>query len=141
MYDKKELEAIKNKKIEWEKNFYKKLTNIHPERKESFENLSGIKINNIYYPYNNKNLDFIKDIGFPGEYPFLRGIHSTMYRGRLWTMRQFAGFGSAEETNKRYNMSVFAVNSIFKKKGIITKNTTPTNADLVTNLLNSLYEK
>jgi len=102
MYDKKELEIIKNKKIEWETNFYKKLTDIHPERKESFENLSGVKINNIYYPYDNKDLDFVKDIGFPGVYPFLRGIHATMHRGRLWTMRQFAGFGSAEETNKRY---------------------------------------
>jgi len=102
MYNKKELEDIKDKKSNWEKNNYKKHTKKYPEMKESFENLSGIEINNIYCPWDNKDLDYLKDIGFPGEYPFLRGIHSTMHRGRLWTMRQFAGFGSAEETNKRY---------------------------------------
>ena len=102
MYDKKKIEYIKSKKDEWVKNNYNKHIKKHPERKESFDNLSGIEINNIYCPYYNKDLDYFKDIGFPGEYPFLRGIHSTMHRGRLWTMRQFAGFGSAEETNKRY---------------------------------------
>ena len=56
----------------------------------------------MYTPDDIKNLDYLNDIGFPGKYPFLRGIHATMHRGRLWTMRQFAGFGSAEETNKRY---------------------------------------
>jgi len=102
MYDKQKLESIKKKENEWQKNKYKKITKNHPERKESFENLSGIGIKNIYNPWDNKDLEFFKDIGFPGEYPFLRGIHATMHRGRLWTMRQFAGFGSAEETNKRY---------------------------------------
>ena len=102
MYDKQKLESIKKKENEWQKNKYKKITKNHPERKESFENLSGIGIKNIYNPWDNKDLEFFKDIGFPGEYPFLRGIHTTMHRGRLWTMRQFAGFGSAEETNKRY---------------------------------------
>ena len=102
MYDKQKLESIKKKENEWQKNKYKKITKNHPERKESFENLSGIGIKNIYNPWDNKDLEFFKDIGFPGEYPFLRGIHATMHRGHLWTMRQFAGFGSAEETNKRY---------------------------------------
>ena len=102
MYDKERIKEIKNKKIDWEKDNYKKLIKKHPERKEVFENLSGIKIKNIYSPDDNFELDYLKDIGFPGEYPFLRGIHSTLHRGRLWTMRQFAGFGSAEETNKRY---------------------------------------
>ncbi len=102
MYDKQKLESIKKKENEWQKNKYEKITKNHPERKESFENLSGIGIKNIYNPWDNKDLEFFKDIGFPGEYPFLRGIHATMHRGRLWTMRQFAGFGSAEETNKRY---------------------------------------
>ena len=102
MYDKQKLESIKKKENEWQKNKYKKITKNHPERKESFENLSGIGIKNIYNPWDNKDLEFFNDIGFPGEYPFLRGIHATMHRGRLWTMRQFAGFGSAEETNKRY---------------------------------------
>jgi len=102
MYDKKNLDLIKNKKTQWENNNYKKKIEKHPERKKKFENLSNIDISNIYYPYDIKNLDYIKDVGFPGEYPFLRGIYSTMHRGRLWTMRQFAGFGSAEETNERY---------------------------------------
>ena len=70
--------------------------------KDYFENLSGIKINHIYSPDDIIKTDYLKDMGFPGEYPFLRGIHATLHRGRLWTMRQFAGFGGAEETNKRY---------------------------------------
>jgi len=102
MYNKKELNRIKEKKIDWEKNHYSKLVKIHPERKDKFENLSGTEIKNIYTPEDIEHLEYNKDIGFPGEYPFLRGVHSTMHRGRLWTMRQFAGFGSAEETNERY---------------------------------------
>ena len=102
MYDKKELNRIKEKKIDWEKNHYSKLVKIRPERKGKFENLSGTEIKNIYTPEDIEHLEYNKDIGFPGEYPFLRGVHSTMHRGRLWTMRQFAGFGSAEETNERY---------------------------------------
>lgn len=102
MYNKKELNGIKEKKIDWEKNHYSKLVKIHPERKDKFENLSGTEIKNIYTPEDIEHLEYNKDIGFPGEYPFLRGVHSTMHRGRLWTMRQFAGFGSAEETNERY---------------------------------------
>jgi len=102
MYDKKELNRIKEKKIDWEKNRYSKLVRIRPERKDKFENLSGTEIKNIYTPEDIEHLEYNKDIGFPGEYPFLRGVHSTMHRGRLWTMRQFAGFGSAEETNERY---------------------------------------
>jgi len=57
---------------------------------------------NLYTPDNIADKKYLEDISFPGEFPYLRGVHSTMYRGRLWTMRQFAGFGSAEETNKRY---------------------------------------
>ncbi len=93
---------IKKEKEKWEENCYKKLIKKHPERKEKFENLSSNEIKNLYTPDDIKDLDYLNDIGFPGKYPFLRGIHSTMHRGRLWTMRQFAGFGSAEETNKRY---------------------------------------
>ena len=102
MFDKKELEKIKQQKNKWFKNIY--LTHIkkHPERKKKFENLSWNEINNLYTPDDIAHLDYIKDIGFPGDYPFLRGIHPTKYRGRLWTFRQFSGFGSAEETNKRY---------------------------------------
>ncbi|MDH7517282.1 MAG: methylmalonyl-CoA mutase family protein [Candidatus Thermoplasmatota archaeon] len=76
-------------------------TNI-TERKTKFETLSGIEVKRVYTPKDISHIDYDRDIGVPGEFPFLRGIHSTMYRGRLWTMRQFAGFGSAEETNRRY---------------------------------------
>jgi methylmalonyl-CoA mutase N-terminal domain/subunit len=102
MFDKKELEKIKQKKDEWEKNCYLKLVKENTELREKFENLSGIEIKNIYTPSDISQLNYLNDMNFPGEYPFLRGVHTTMYRGRLWTMRQFSGFGSAEETNQRY---------------------------------------
>jgi len=102
MFDEKEIKKIKNHKEKWENSSYKKLIKKHPERKEKFENLSWNEIKNLYTPDDIKHLDYLKDLGFPGEFPFLRGIHATKYRGRLWTMRQFAGFGSAEETNQRY---------------------------------------
>ncbi len=63
---------------------------------------SGRPIKPLYTPLDLKNFDFFRDLGFPGEYPFTRGIHPTMYRGRLWTMRQFSGFGTAEDTNRRF---------------------------------------
>ncbi len=102
MIHKKELEKIKKEKENWQKNSYKPLVKKNPERKQVFENLSSNEIKNLYTPEDIFHLDYLKDIGFPGQYPFLRGIHATMHRGRLWTMRQFAGFGSAEETNQRY---------------------------------------
>jgi len=102
MYDKKELEQIKKQKEEWEKKCYSPLIEKHPERKKRFENLSNNEIKQLFTPDDISHLDYLKDIGFPGGYPFLRGIHATMHRGKLWTMRQFAGFGSAEETNQRY---------------------------------------
>jgi len=102
MFDKKNLEKIKKIKQDWEKNCYNPLIKKHPERKNRYENLSSIEINNLYTPLDISDQDYNTDQGFPGQYPFLRGIHSTMHRGKLWTMRQFAGFGSAEETNARY---------------------------------------
>jgi methylmalonyl-CoA mutase N-terminal domain/subunit len=102
MYDKKELDNFKKKKKEWEKECYLQHVKKHSERKKKFNNLSNVNIDSIYTPDDISHLDNDKHIGLPGIYPFLRGIHPTMYRGRLWTMRQFSGFGSAEETNKRY---------------------------------------
>ena len=103
MFDEKELENIKKKRVDWEKNCYSEHVKKHPERKKKFENLSWEEIKQLYTPDDISHLDYLKDIGFPGLYPFLRGIHPTMHRGRLWTMRQFSGFGTAEETNKRYH--------------------------------------
>jgi len=72
------------------------------ERRDSFTTASGVPIERVYIPDNIAALDYQRDVGLPGEYPYLRGVHSTGYRGRLWTMRMFAGFGTAEETNARY---------------------------------------
>src|SRR5271167_2379912 len=73
-----------------------------PERKAKFVTSSGIEVKRAYDPVDLNGFDFVNDLGFPGEYPFTRGVQPTMYRGRLWTMRQYAGFGSAEESNRRY---------------------------------------
>lgn len=73
-----------------------------PARQEQFTTLSGLPINELYTPEDIKNVDPAKDIGFPGEYPYTRGVHPTMYRARPWTIRQVAGFGTAEDTNGRY---------------------------------------
>jgi methylmalonyl-CoA mutase N-terminal domain/subunit len=97
-----ECNEIEEKKKRWEKEMLKNTLDKKKEWKEEFVTTSSMPIGRLYTPLDIPNFDYIKDIGFPGEYPFTRGIHTTMYRGRLWTMRQFAGFGSAEETNKRY---------------------------------------
>jgi methylmalonyl-CoA mutase N-terminal domain/subunit len=72
------------------------------ERRDKFDNLSGIEIKSLYTPEDIKDIDYATDLGEPGEYPFTRGAYPNMYRGRLWTMRQFAGFGTAAQTNQRY---------------------------------------
>jgi methylmalonyl-CoA mutase N-terminal domain/subunit len=73
-----------------------------PERKARFITVSNHEIKRLYTPEDIKDLDYERDLGYPGEYPFTRGVYPTMYRGRLWTMRQFAGFGGPEETNRRF---------------------------------------
>lgn len=70
--------------------------------RERFEASSGISIKQLYTPEDIKDQNYERDLGFPGKYPFTRGIYDTMYRGKFWTMRQYAGFGTAEESNKRY---------------------------------------
>ncbi|MEW6388260.1 MAG: methylmalonyl-CoA mutase family protein [Thermodesulfobacteriota bacterium] len=74
-----------------------------PERKADFVNTSGIPINRVYTPLDQEGFDYLKQLGLPGGYPFTRAVQPTAYRGRFWTMRQYAGFGSAEETNERYH--------------------------------------
>ena len=73
-----------------------------PERKQDFVNTSGLHIKRLYSPLDTADDDYVKEIGFPGEYPYTRGVQPTMYRGRYWTMRMYAGFATAEESNKRY---------------------------------------
>jgi methylmalonyl-CoA mutase N-terminal domain/subunit len=70
-----------------------------PERRAQFTTISSEPIQRLYTPLDQAESDYLKDLGLPGEYPFTRGIHPTMHRSRLWTMRMFAGFGTAEETN------------------------------------------
>src|SRR5437773_5705387 len=72
------------------------------ERDAEFQTLSGEPLEPLYTPEDIEGLDYERDLGYPGHYPFTRGVYPSMYRGRLWTMRQFAGFGSPEETNRRY---------------------------------------
>lgn len=85
----------------WTETVEKKLSK-RPERKEDFVNTSGIPVQRLYTPLDLQDMDYLSELGFPGEYPFTRGVQPTMYRGRFWTMRQYAGFASAEESNKRY---------------------------------------
>jgi methylmalonyl-CoA mutase N-terminal domain/subunit len=76
------------------------------ERQKSFKNLSEIEIKRLYTPNDIKDLNYGLDLGFPGQYPFTRGAYPNMYRGQFWTMRQFAGFGTAEQTNNRYKFLI-----------------------------------
>jgi methylmalonyl-CoA mutase N-terminal domain/subunit len=86
----------------WEKTTLNKVISKSPEREPFFKTTSHIEIKRLYTPFDTEDIDYCRDLGFPGEYPFTRGVQPTMYRGRLWTMRQYAGFATAEETNKRY---------------------------------------
>jgi methylmalonyl-CoA mutase N-terminal domain/subunit len=86
----------------WEENTLRPTLEKSPERQSEFTTISGYPIRRLYTPADLPGWDPNKDLGFPGEPPYTRGIHSTMHRGRLWTMRQFAGFGTAEDTNQRF---------------------------------------
>ena len=97
--DKKKLEQSKRN---WEETTLRDMLSKAKESKPAFKTLSGIELERLYTPLDTEGSDYTEQIGFPGDYPFTRGIQPTMYRGRLWTMRQYAGFGSAEDTNKRY---------------------------------------
>ena len=91
------------KKQRWLDDVYGAATKKHPERKRRFSTLSDEVIEPLYTAEDLVGFDADRDLGFPGEFPYTRGVQPSMYRGRLWTMRQFAGFGSAEDTNKRFH--------------------------------------
>jgi methylmalonyl-CoA mutase N-terminal domain/subunit len=101
LFDQKTLEKIHQEKRRWERENVAKSVERLPERGE-FLTSSDIVVNRLYTPADISNLNYFEDLGFPGEYPFTRGIYPTMYRARLWTMRQYAGFGTAEQTNQRF---------------------------------------
>jgi len=92
--------ALKEEKNRWKRETYEPLVNRYPERKETFKTSSGIDLPPVMIPPETEN--YLDALGFPGEYPFTRGVQPTMYRGRLWTMRQYAGYATAEESNERY---------------------------------------
>src|ERR1043166_8601791 len=93
---------VEAEKERWEEETLEPALSKHPERKKSFQTVSLAEVDRLYTPADTQDLDFNRDISFPGEFPYTRGIHATGYRGRLWTMRQFAGFGTPEETNGRF---------------------------------------
>lgn len=102
MPDENKLEAIKKQRQAWEQGTLDKALSRFGEQREEFTSISGTPINRIYTPEDSAGVNYVNDLGYPGEYPYTRGIQPTMYRGRYWTMRQYAGFGSAKETNERY---------------------------------------
>ncbi len=95
------MDDLKRAKRDWEATTVAKVISRFPERRERFETLSGLPLERIYTPADVET-DYLADLGFPGQYPFTRGVQPTMYRGRLWTMRQYAGYATAEESNARY---------------------------------------
>ncbi|MFW9895988.1 MAG: methylmalonyl-CoA mutase, partial [Candidatus Thorarchaeota archaeon] len=101
MYDNEDIQNIKNKRAEWkEQNLSKFLQ--RGEREEKFETPSGIPLKHVYGPEDIEDFDYLEDLGFPGAPPFTRGVYPNMYRGRIWTMRQYSGFADAVDTNKRF---------------------------------------
>ncbi|MCS5695904.1 acyl-CoA mutase large subunit family protein [Desulfofundulus thermocisternus] len=101
MFEKEKLESIRAATREYQERLEAQVKK-RPERQASFATDSGIEIKTLYTPEDIADLDYERDLGFPGSYPFTRGVQPNMYRGRLWTMRQYAGFGTAEETNARF---------------------------------------
>jgi methylmalonyl-CoA mutase, N-terminal domain len=102
MSDPQKLEEVKAAKAKYDETVAKVLTKI-PERQAEFVNTSGIPIARVYTPLDMADFDYLQKLGMPGQYPYTRAVQPTAYRGRYWTMRQYAGFGSAEETNERYH--------------------------------------
>ena len=103
MYDDEELSEIREAHAEWEAETLDPTLDRRGERRDRFATVSNHEVDRLYTPADVADLDYGEDLGFPGEEPYTRGVYPTMYRGRTWTMRQFAGFGTAEETNERFH--------------------------------------
>ncbi|MEW6186540.1 MAG: methylmalonyl-CoA mutase family protein [Thermodesulfobacteriota bacterium] len=101
MFDPEKTADLSKRQKSWQEKTESKLPKA-PERQSQFQTISEIPIARTYTPADLADLDYAEDLGFPGEYPFTRGVQPTMYRGRFWTMRQYAGFADAEESNRRY---------------------------------------
>jgi methylmalonyl-CoA mutase N-terminal domain/subunit len=102
MYDREKLDQLRAALEKWEETTLQNTTARFPERQEEFITTSSEPIRRLYTPLDVADLDYLDDLGLPGDYPYTRGVHPTLYRGKLWTMRMFAGFGTAEETNQRF---------------------------------------
>ena len=103
MYDDDDLAEIRERREEWEAETRDPVVDARGERKDRFATVSNLEIDDLYTPDDVADIDYEEDIGLPGEEPYTRGPYPTMYRGRTWTMRQFAGFGTATETNERFH--------------------------------------
>lgn len=102
LYDDRALAELAERVSAWEQGALRTAMARFPERHPEFSTISGAPIDRVYTPLHNADADYGQDLGMPGEYPYTRGVHATGHRGRLWTMRMFAGFGTAEETNRRF---------------------------------------
>jgi methylmalonyl-CoA mutase, N-terminal domain len=102
MFDEKKLDELRNAVDKWEETTLHRTISKMPERRDEFVTTSNRPINRMYTPLDIADQDYLRDLGLPGEYPYTRGVHASGHRGKLWTMRMFAGFGTAEETNARY---------------------------------------
>lgn len=102
MYDRETLKKLSDHQEKWEETTLYQSSARLPERKKEFLTTSSEPIDRLYTPLDVSEMDYFRDLGLPGEYPYTRGVHPTLHRSKLWTMRMFAGFGSAEETNKRF---------------------------------------
>ena len=89
-------------KQNWEKGTLGPVKNRFGERKDQFQTESGLEVGTVYTPEDQDDFDYEQKLGYPGDYPYTRGVQPNMYRGRLWTMRQYSGFASPEESNRRY---------------------------------------
>ena len=103
MYDEDDLAAIRADRERWEAETLEPTRERYGERRDRFATVSNVEIDRLYTPEDVADLEYGRDLGYPGEAPYTRGVYPTMYRGRPWTMRQFAGFGTAEETNDRFH--------------------------------------
>jgi methylmalonyl-CoA mutase N-terminal domain/subunit len=101
LFEKEKLNEIRERKEKWENDTVSRSFEKLPERGEFFTS-SDVAVGRVYTPVDVADFDYMRDLGFPGEYPLTRGVYPTMYRARLWTMRQYAGFGTAEQTNQRF---------------------------------------
>ncbi len=102
LFKEEHLQRLSERLARWKETTLRKTLERRPERLQKFMTTSSRPVNRLYTPLDIPDFDYLQALGLPGEYPYTRGVHSTMYRGRLWTMRMFAGFGTAEETNQRF---------------------------------------